>query len=207
MGLTILTKEFHLKDLNGYLCQLPIQDFRRKYWNALPKEINGQEFLDRYGETIDPITTVDTKKTYRVRSRVEHPIYEHARVQQFIEYMQAAHKAPGPKAARPYLIKAGKLMYASHWSYRQRVGLGSSNTDIIVNKIRELGKANGFLGAKITGGGGGGTVAVLCVGDISNALEQVISDYKTKTGIDAEIFTGSSPGATAFGKLTYRYAP
>ena len=189
MGLTILTKESHLEELNGYLCRLSVQDFRQKYWNALPREINGQEFLDRYGETIDPITTVDPKKTYRVRSRVEHPIYEHARVQNFIKFMKSAHDAPDPNAAMPYLIQAGKLMYASHWSYRQRVGLGSSNTDVIVNKIRELGEANGFFGAKITGGGGGGTVAALCVGDISNALEQVISHYKNKTGIDAEIFT------------------
>ncbi|MBM3238119.1 hypothetical protein FJZ31_17650 [Candidatus Poribacteria bacterium] len=210
MGLTILTKEFHLEELNGYLCRLSVQDFRQKYWNALPKEINGQQFLDRYGETIDPITKVDPKKTYRVRSRVEHPIYEHARVQQFIECIKSAHNAPDPNSAMPYLIKAGKLMYASHWSYRQRVGLGSSNTDVIVNKIRELGEANGFLGAKITGGGGGGTVAVLCVGceersNLSNTLEQVISHYKAKTGIDAEIFSGSSPGAEAFGKLKYRY--
>jgi L-arabinokinase len=216
MGLTILTKEFHLEELNGYLCRLSVQDFRQKYWNALPKEINGQQFLDRYGETIDPITKVDPKKTYRVRSRVEHPIYEHARVQQFIECMKSAHDAPDQNSAMPYLIKAGKLMYASHWSYRQRVGLGSSNTDVIVNKIRELGEnppsppfskggQGGFFGAKITGGGGGGTVAALCVGDVSNALEQVISHYKAKTGIDAEIFTGSSPGAVAFGKLKYRY--
>ena len=204
MGLTILTKEFHLGELNGYLCRLSTKDFRQKYWNSLPKEINGHQFLDRYGETIDPITTVDPKKTYRVRSRVEHPIYEHARVQQFIEYIKSAHNAPDLNSAMPYLIKAGKLMYASHWSYRQRVGLGSSNTDVIVNKIRELGEVNGLFGAKITGGGGGGTVAVLCVGDISNALEQVISHYKTKAGIDAEIFTGSSPGATAFGNLKYR---
>jgi len=221
MGLTILTKEFHLEELNSYLCRLSIQDFKQKYWNSLPTEINGHQFLDRYGETIDPITTVDPKKTYRVRSRVEHPIYEHARVQQFIECMKSAHNAPDQNSAMPYLIKAGKLMYASHWSYRQRVGLGSSNTDVIVNKIRELGEntpfakgpalrdsaprkgQGGFLGAKITGGGGGGTVAALCVGDISNALEQVISHYKAKTGIDAEIFTGSSPGATAFGKLKY----
>lgn len=216
MGLTILSKEFHLEELNGYLCRLPVQEFRQKYWDVLPKEINGGEFLDRYGETIDPITTIDPKKTYRVRSRVEHPIYEHARVQQFIESMKSAHNAPDLNSAIPYLIKAGKLMYASHWSYRQRVGLGSSNTDVIVNKIRELGEnppspsfAKGvqgrFLGAKITGGGGGGTVAALCVGDVSNALEQVISHYKAKTGIDAEIFTGSSPGAVAFGKLKYRY--
>jgi len=205
MGLTILTKEFNLKELNSYLCKLSVQEFREKYWNALPKEINGQQFLDRYGETIDPITTVDSEKTYHVRSRVEHPIYEHARVQQFIEFMKSAHNAPEKNSATSYLRKAGKLMYASHWSYRQRVGLGSSNTDVIVNKVRELGEENGFFGAKITGGGGGGTVAVLCLGDISNALEQVISDYKAKTGIDAEVFTGSSPGATAFGKLKYQY--
>ena len=203
MGLTILTKEFHLEELNGYLCRLSAQDFRQKYWNVLPKRMYGQEFLDRYGETIDPITTVAPNKTYRVRSRVEHPIYEHERVQQFIEYMKSARNAHDQDTAMSHLLKAGKLMYASHWSYRQRVGLGSSNVDVIVKKIREFGPEKGFFGAKITGGGGGGTVAVMCVGDISNALEQVVADYQAKTDIDAEIFAGSSPGAVAFGALRY----
>ena len=51
----------------------------------------------------------------------------------------------------------GKLMYASHESY-SHCGLGSDRTDEIVLLTKN---ANGIYGAKITGGGQGGTVCLL----------------------------------------------
>ncbi len=204
MGLTILTKKFGLEELSGYLCNLSVKDFRGKYWDSLPTSINGSTFLAQYGETIDRVTKVNPDKTYRVRSRTEHPIYENDRVKQFIECLKKATDEGNREKAKSHLIQAGKLMYASHWSYRQRVGLGSPNVDMIVNKIREIGTEGGLFGAKITGGGGGGTVAVLCVGDVSESIEKVILDYKEKTEIDAGVLTGSSPGAAQYGCLRYK---
>ena len=204
MGLTILTKEFGLEELSGYLCNLSVKDFREKYWDALPTSIDGSTFLAQYGETIDPITRVNPDKTYRVRSRSEHPIYENERVKKFIECLKKADAEENRERADSHLLQAGKLMYASHWSYRQRVGLGSSNVDIIVNKVREIGADGGFYGAKITGGGGGGTVAVLCVGDVSESIEKVLSDYKEKTYTNADVFAGSSPGVAQYGALRYK---
>ncbi len=167
----------------------------------LPKRISGREFLDKYGETIDPVTKVDPDKIYMVRSRSEHPIYENERVKQFIKLLKSVKKSDGEKIPDE-LIEAGKLMYASHWSYRQKVGLGSHNVDIIVNKVRNMGTARGLLGAKITGGGAGGTAAVLCYGDVSNSLQEVL-DYYKETGIEPLIFEGSSPGAFKFGYMKY----
>ena len=204
MGLTILTKKFGLEELDGYLCNLSVEDFRGKYWGVLPTSINGSTFLAQYGETIDPITKVNPDKTYRARSRAEHPIYENERVKKFIALLKKVSAEDDREKANSYLIQAGKLMYASHWSYRQRVGLGSRNVDMIVNKIRDIGTEGGFFGAKITGGGGGGTVAVLCVGDVSASIGEVLADYKEKTGIDADVFAGSSPGATQYGCLRYK---
>ena len=49
-------------------------------------------------------------------------------------------------------------MYQSHASYR-RCGLGSDGTDLLVDLARAAGVERGIYGAKITGGGSGGTVA------------------------------------------------
>jgi galactokinase len=67
--------------------------------------------------------------------------------------------------------------------------------------------ANGRLfGAKITGGGSGGAVAVLAIGEISDILKDILHDYYIETGINARVFQGSSPGALQFGvrKMTLR---
>jgi L-arabinokinase len=59
----------------------------------------------------------------------------------------------------------------------------------------------GLYGAKITGGGAGGTVAVLC--NISeradNAIAEIMSEYQKRTGQKPEAFTGSSSGAWEVG--------
>ena len=54
----------------------------------------------------------------------------------------------------------GKLMYESHASY-SACGLGSQGTDLLVEMVKTAGVDRGLFGAKITGGGSGGTVAVL----------------------------------------------
>jgi L-arabinokinase len=62
---------------------------------------------------------------------------------------------------------------------------------------------SGLLGAKITGGGAGGTVAVL--GWNTPAAEQafscIVEKYQVASGIAPYIFRGSSPGADAFGVM------
>jgi hypothetical protein len=54
----------------------------------------------------------------------------------------------------------GELMCQSHASY-SACGLGSAGTDRLVALVREAGPQHGLYGAKITGGGSGGTVAIL----------------------------------------------
>ena len=194
MGLTILQKESGVEKLRGnYLCNLSVREFRRRYRSYLPARMKGQHFLNRYGGTMDSATEVDPKKTYHVRSRVEHPIYEHARVGKFIRCIKDA--TADAENVKSHLTNAGVLMYASHWSYRYRVGLGSPQVEQIVNSVRTIGVQGGFYGARITSGGGGGTVAVLCHGNISSGLIQVLAAYKLAWGLEAEVFYGSSPGA------------
>ncbi len=201
MGLTILQNTLDLEELrDNYLCGLSTKDFRQKCWKVLPARMKGADFLDRYGETVDSLAAVEPQKVYGVRSRVEHSIYEHARVERFIEHFKAANT--DPQGIHHHLTEAGKLMYASDWSNRFRAGLGLPEIEQIVRSIRRVGVHGGLYGAKITSGGS--TVAVLCYGDVSNAMIQILSAYKLAWGLDAEVFAGSSPGAFEFGHVVMR---
>jgi L-arabinokinase len=179
----------------GYLCRLTLDEYNQRFRNLLPLRISGRAFLDTYGPTVDSVTEVDPDKVYAVRSRTEHPIYENHRVGRFIEYLAQA-ELGNPEQ---WMTEAGRLMYASHWSYDKRCGMGSPETDLLVRLVRERGPEQGLYGAKITGGGSGGTVAVLA-GEGTNAVIRAIAEtYQGETGRTPELFLGTSPGALAYG--------
>jgi L-arabinokinase len=71
---------------------------------------------------------------------------------------------------------------------------------MLVQAVRQREHA-GLYGAKITGGGSGGTVAVLA--DISpsadEAIGEILREYEKETGRRPEAFTGTSPGAWEVG--------
>ena len=218
MGLTILKSVFSSEaDLDAeagslaekisealadnYLCNLSVQEFREQCEPLLPEQMHGAEFLDKYGETVDTVTQVDSQKLYAIRSRVQHAVYENARVKQFIAAIKNADK--DPERIRDYLSEAGNLMYESNASYRDQAGLGSREVDGLVNIARKIGEQGGIYGAKITGGGGGGTVALLCHGNVENSLTQILAAYKLAWGIDGELIRGNAAGAFEFGHILW----
>jgi L-arabinokinase len=73
--------------------------------------------------------------------------------------------------------------------------------------VREAGPKNGLYGARITGGGSGGTVAVLGRRDAGDAMATVANRYADETGYQPYVFSGSSPGSTAFGFLRLTVVP
>jgi L-arabinokinase len=91
-------------------------------------------------------------------------------------------------------------MYASHLSYTNDAQLGSAECDLLVNLVRKR-ERRGFYGAKITGGGSGGTVAVLCEANekADAGIADVLTEYAKETGKTVEILDGSSDGAWAVG--------
>ena len=202
MGLSILKAELGWEKLkDNYLCNISVQEFRESCEPLLPQQMHGSAFLEKYGETDDPVTQVDPEKVYAVRDRVTHPIYENARVKLFIKALKNAGKYP--ERAQAFLKIAGELMYESNSSYRDLAALGSPEIDGIVNIAQKIGEQGGIYGAKITGGGGGGTVVLLCYGDVSTSLTQIISAYKLAWGIETETLSGSSPGASEFGHIVW----
>jgi L-arabinokinase len=54
-----------------------------------------------------------------------------------------------------------------------------------------------LYGAKITGGGSGGTVAILGRHDAGPAVDELAREYTERTGRETYVFCGSSPGACA----------
>ena len=186
---------------DNYLCNISVQEFHEWCESLLPEQMHGEEFLEKYGEIVDTATQVVPERIYPVKSRVEHMIYENARTQQFITALKNVSKAP--ERRQDYLREAGNLMYQSNASYRDLAGLGSPEVDGLVNIARKIGEQGGIYGAKITGGGGGGTVAVLCHGSVENSLTQILAAYKLAWGIDGELIRGNAGGAFEFGHILW----
>ena len=175
----------------GYLANITPATYERSYASHLPDYMTGRAFEQRYGGTTDPVTTIDPDRTYPVRTATAHPIHEHARVQAFAELLEG-------DLTDEDRVRLGELMVASHASY-SACGLGSRGTDLLVSLVRQIGVRAGLYGAKITGGGSGGTVAVLGRRDASEAIARVGAQYADRTGHQPYLFRGSSPGAAAFG--------
>lgn len=183
---------------NGYLANVPPSEWEQRYRAQVPETISGAAFLDRYGSTTDTVTRVDPERVYAVRQSTAHPIYEHHRVRLFRALLETWPAATDGAAERAGLL--GELMYQSHASY-SACGLGSDGTDRLVELARQAGPEAGIYGAKITGGGSGGTVAVLAWSGAAAQIQQIAEQYQTETGRSAAIIGGSSPGAAAVGAL------
>jgi L-arabinokinase len=178
----------------GYLANISPEEFERKYVRHLPEEMSGAEFLRRYSHTPDTVTAIDPGRMYKIRQATAHPVYEHDRVKLFRGLLTE----PSSEERRK---KLGELMYQSHASY-SACGLGSHGTDLIVSLIRAEGPASGLYGARITGGGSGGTVAILGRREAQQAINRVAEKYEKATGYRPYIFQGSSPGVARFGSRT-----
>ena len=192
MGLRMIA-EVDEADRHGYLANITPDEFDENFASQLPSQMSGADFLERYDGIADSVTSVDPNQTYPVFAATRHPVYEHARVKQFAETLR---NWQGSRDG----WSLGDLMYESHESY-SACGLGSSATDELVRLVREAAEERGLYGAKITGGGSGGTVAVLGQRSAQPTIEAIAKRYAQRTGHQPLIISGSSPGAGQFGIL------
>ncbi|HEY1302959.1 MAG TPA: hypothetical protein VGF24_05395 [Vicinamibacterales bacterium] len=188
MGLRILAD--HLRVPDGYLANVDPAEFERVA-SQLPEQLSGEEFLAHDGATSDTVTKVVRERTYLVRVATAHPIEERRRAETFRRLLL---DSCGDESG----ARLGTLMYESHASYG-RCGLASPGTDRLVALVKSAGPDAGLYGARITGGGSGGTVAVLGRPDASHALAGIADQYERDTGYRPYVFTGSSPGVAAVG--------
>jgi len=87
-------------------------------------------------------------------------------------------------------------MGESHASY-SACGLGSDGTDRLVELVAQAGASRGVFGAKITGGGSGGTVAILGTEAAESAVRLIAREYEAETGREAVVFARSGMGLTS----------
>lgn len=176
----------------GFLANIPVSVFEEKYISILPEQISGRDFLSAYSLSIDTVTNVDENKVYRPSVCASHPVYENARVNEFKTLLKNFKKQTDKQAS---LIQMGNLMMQSHESY-SAVGLGNEYTDKIVEMIRDAGPSRGVFGARVSGGGNGGTVCILSYGkEGKNAVKEVYHKYKQIKKQKLFFFSGSSHGA------------
>jgi L-arabinokinase len=183
--------------MGGYLANLNQDDYKSFFRPYLPQSMRGSEFTSKFGSTIDKATRVNPNVDYHVQQATDHHVLEARRVRQFCEFLeQAGALAPGDDHRYQLMDKAGHLMYASHLSYTNDALLGADECDLLVDLVKQ-GERQGLYGAKITGGGSGGTVAVLCeTGERTDkAIAEIMQKYQDQTGNKPEAFLGSSPGA------------
>jgi galactokinase len=187
---------------NGYLANLSPSLFRQLYESLLPEQVSGADFTRVYPVHLDPYTPVRPEVIYPVRAAVRYAVEENWRVTSFVSLLSKP----------PELIDAttgallGELMYLSHRGYSE-CGLGSAATDKLVDLVRDE-QANDLLGAKITGGGAGGTVAVLGWNTprAEKAFQRLVGKYAAWKKTEPYVFSKSSAGSDIFGILRVAYA-
>jgi L-arabinokinase len=179
---------------NGYISNIPPSVFRSLYEDELPLLASGAE-IQALGKTHpDPFTSIRSEVNYRVCACTCYAVEENQRIELFVDLARGAQAGEGVNTFR----LMGDLMFQSHWSYSE-CGLGCHATDLLVDLVRgELGEGK-LYGAKITGGGGGGTVAVLGAEGAEEAFRRVVEKYSQARGCEPYVFEGSSMGADRFG--------
>jgi galactokinase len=176
---------------HGYLANISPEEFESRFAAHLPEWMTGEEFLARFGGITDVVTRVQPLSRYPVRQATAHPVYENARVERFAALLDELGSTGAPVAH-----EMGTLMGESHASY-SACGLGSDGTDRLVELVARAGPVHGLFGAKITGGGSGGTVAILGRDSAESSVRAIARDYEKETGREAFVFARSGPGLIA----------
>jgi L-arabinokinase len=187
--------------MNGYLANLNPDDYKSFFRPYLPQNMQGSQFLSHFSGTIDKATRVQPGIEYHVQQATDHHVLEARRVRQFCEFLEQASALPAEDDQRHKVMdKAGHLMYASHLSYTNDALLGAAECDLLVDLVKHR-ERMGLYGAKITGGGSGGTVAILCEATdrADRAVGEIMREYEVQTGRKPEAFDGTSRGAWPLG--------
>ena len=122
----------------------------------------------------------------RIFRRARHFLTEEERTARFAEALRR-----GDYAA------AGREMYAGHASLKEDYEVTCPETDLLVELAAKLGLENGIYGARMTGGGFGGSVVVLADREKAPAAAaRIAAEYEAKTGIKPSWFV-TRPAAGA----------
>lgn len=176
----------------GYLSNLAPSEFRSRYERWLPESLSGRECLARVEAHADPFTTINPDREYPIRAAVRYASEENLRVQMVHALLESC----GSVTSNNTLRLIGEILCQSHAAYAE-CGLHSEACDDLVSRALQA----GFAGAKMTGGGAGGVVAIIGRPEGQRAIHRIIEDYSADRGGTPHLFQGSSNGVDASASL------
>lgn len=174
----------------GYLSNLAPSEFRARYEHWLPETMTGQEFRERAGAHVDPFTRIEAKQEYPIRGAARYAIEENLRVQRVLSLLESIAES----GSRSTLELLGEILCQSHRAYSE-CGLGSEACDELVEQALRA----GLPGAKMTGGGGGGVVAMIGRAEDRRTVWAIAEQYAAPRGAEPYLFEGSLNGVDACG--------
>jgi galactokinase len=145
--------------------------------HLLPESMVGEAFLAEYGSVDDALSRIEPGRRYPVRAAVSFAVGEHARSGVAMQVLREARSA----SRRDALAAVGDLMLRSHAGYGE-IGLGCAETDAMVEAVCERGVDRGFYGARVSGGGSGGTVVVLLEEASRPVLDDLVARVTPQAG-------------------------
>lgn len=131
------------------------------------REVRMEDIESHWSELGDP-----------VQRRSRHVVSEIART-----------TAAAEALARNDFDALGPLMAASHDSLRNDFEVSCKELDLMVEIARDIGRAGGVIGARMTGGGFGGSTVTLCESSKAATIADTLArNYEQATGIQPQIF-------------------
>ena len=167
--------------------------------SLLPISMLGADFLRQFHAVDDPLSVIKPELLYPVRDAFSFPIQENFRCQVAASLLASiAQPAGNSKSAvtaasdssasthsssrSALLHQIGELLYQSHRGY-SAMGLGCAETDAIISILQSM-VGEGVYGGRISGGGSGGTVVVLCEESAVERVRQQLKQFPSSSALD-----------------------
>mgnify|MGYP006247974473 CR=1 FL=1 len=127
---------------------------------------------------MEDIYATQEKMDDRIFRRSRHVVTEIARSVQAVEAFKSCD-----------FSNIGSLMERSHRSLRDDFEVSCDELDLMVALAKEIGLEGGVLGARMTGGGFGGSTVTLCRSINAETVARQMHDrYLAQTGIEPLLF-------------------
>jgi galactokinase len=126
------------------------------------------------------------------RRRVRHVVTENARVEEFVGLLEGAAGLDGAADART-AVRLGALLDESHASLRDDYEITCVELDVAVEAARDA----GAFGARMTGGGFGGSIVAFVPPGTNGAVAQAVADAFAEHGFTAPAALEAPPSDAA----------
>mgnify|MGYP001422309355 CR=1 FL=1 len=159
----------------------------RQFIKCLPEHISGRDFKAQYRESLkDPLSVVDDDTLYPVRAAVSFSVEASEQAEIALLLLKGGvHMDSKDPNSQARMKIVGEMMYKQHMAYSD-MGLGCTETDEVVAFLRKM-FPDDVYGARVGGGGCGGTVVILYNADAGDGVRDRIAEALQKRFIDEDI--------------------